>query len=162
MSRTRRRIMAGAAIAMLALGAVQIAHAIGYPPRCSSTGLGLRPNGPAETAGTIRTAWVLTNLSRAACYLDGHPVLRLYGTLGRPFAFVQRSPPASGPVGLGPGGVATFFTSYRIAPSGKRCPTSGVMGVDLPLGRGTLAIPAVMHLCGALWVSGFVRGIRAP
>ena len=164
MSRIRKLVTGGLIAATLAIGVISHARAIGYiPPLCSSTGIGIRANGSVEAGGTIRRAWVVTNLSRTACYVTGHPMLQLYGTLGRPFHFLRQPvPPGSGPVGLAPGGSATMFTSYGHVTAGRRCPTSGVMAVVLPQGRGTLATQAVMHLCGALRVSGFVRGVHAP
>jgi len=168
--RTRTSFIAGVAVVLLTLVAVPAAlahHAAPLTPaNCLRDQLGVRPNGSDGAAGTIRNAWVFTNVSGATCRLYGYPGMQLYGRAGRPIpTTVKRNlPPGPSNVILGPGASATFVSRYNDVGSGpKACPTSAVIAITAPNATASLFIPARLQACkGLVSVSAVRAGIHHP
>ena len=139
-------------------------QAASTPANCLRNQLGVRANGINGAAGTIRGAWVFTDLSGQACDLDGYPDLQLYGRAGRPIpTTVKRNLlPAPSHVKLLPGGSATFYSSYSDVSSGPgTCPTSAVIQITPPNAAASLYIPARLQACrGIVHVSAVLRGVH--
>lgn len=169
MRRTRTSLVAGALAATLALVAVPAAfaaHGVAQTPsaNCVRNQLGVRPNGANGAAGTIRRAWVFTNISGTTCKLYGYPGMQLFGKAGRPFPTTVKRTLAPGPttVTLTPGASATFISSSSDIPSGSgSCPMSAVAQITAPNAVASLFIPARMQACrGIVNVSAVEAGIH--
>jgi Protein of unknown function (DUF4232) len=167
MRRIRASLIAGivAAIvvptASIAMGAMQTP-----PPSCVRSQLGVRSNGTNGGAGTIRGAWVFTNLSNASCSLDGYPTLQMYGKFGRPLPTTTDDILAPGPtnVTLAPGGSGTFLSSYSDVVSGSpRCPSSTVLQITAPNASASHFLPEQLQACdGTVQVSAVEAGVHGP
>lgn len=169
MKRTRRSLLAAllaAALAMVAVPAALAAHHAtqGAPANCVRDQLGVRANGMNGAAGTIRRAFVLTNVSRAACRLYGYPGMQLFGRAGRPFPTRVTRTLAPGPsnVILAPGASATFIAAYSDVASGSApCPMSAVAQITAPNAVASSFIPARLQPCrGVVQVSAVQAGVR--
>jgi hypothetical protein len=167
MGRIRTSLVAGMIAAIVVLAAVPAAVAAFHttaPPTCIRHQLGVVLHDTQGAAGTIHGAWLFTNLSGAACTLDGYPDMQLYGHTGRPLPTTvnQSLPPSPTLVTLAPGASATFFSSYSDVPSGTgQCPTSAVVQITAPNVVESLFIPAQLQACGGVVnVSAVRRGVH--
>ena len=170
MSPTRKAVLTGVVSLAVVMAAVPAAFAVLHgqnaSPNCVRNQLGVRPNGSNGAAGTIRNAWVFTNLSKQTCRLVGYPGMQLYGKAGRPFpTIVKRTlPPGPATVTLSPGGSGTFFSSYSDVPSGNApCTMSRVAAITPPNATVSLFIPAQLVPCrGIVNVSAVRAGVHRP
>jgi Protein of unknown function (DUF4232) len=171
MRRTRTSLVAGILAATLALVAVPAAFAAhqgaqAAPANCVRNQLGVRPNGISGAAGTIRRAWVFTNISKSTCKLYGYPGMQLFGRAGRPIPTTVKRNLAPGPttVTLTPNASATFISSASDVPSGSSgCPMSAVVQITAPNAFASLFIPARMQACrGLVRVSAVRAGVHTP
>jgi hypothetical protein len=166
---TRTSLVAAIVAAIVVFAAIPAAYAALHatqttPANCTRDQLGVRSNGISGTAGTIHGAWVFTNVSPAACTLNGYPDLQLYGRRGRPITttVVADLPPAPSDVTLAPGGSGTFFTSYNDVTTGShQCATSAVIQITPPNAVESLFIPAQLQACnGIVHVSAVRAGVH--
>jgi hypothetical protein len=163
----KKLIAIAAAAAVLGGSAALTVGAAAAPttaPACVASQLGVRANGTNGAAGTIYGAWVFTNLTKRTCSLFGYPGMRLYGRAGRPMRTIVRRDLAPGPRGvtLGPGGSATFRSSYSDVSSGRSpCRMSAVAQITAPGAFTSLFIPAQLGPChGVVHVSAVEPGVH--
>jgi hypothetical protein len=169
MRRTRTSLFAALLATTILLVAVPAAFAAHHaaqttPANCLRDQLGVRTNGSSGAAGTIRRAFVFTNVSPTTCRLYGYPGMQLFGRAGRPTPTLVKRTLGPGPtnVTLVAGASATFFAGYSDIPSGSSgCPMSAVVQITAPNAVASLFIPARLQACrGVVNVSAVQAGVH--
>jgi len=129
------------------------------------------PSG-AGANGSANIVYEVTNISKAACSLDGYPTIQLVGVNGANLPTTEQHGGSGVPstftvqnVNLvRRGGQASFYVSFQAIPSNSEptCTIAPKMKLAVPGSAKTVTVPAEIQACGGIiQVSPFQPGLTA-
>jgi hypothetical protein len=163
-------VLAGMAVAVLAVGLLAPTGAAAAPGQCATANLGVQLKAGSPGAGQRYATIVLTNTRGRTCTVGGYGGFALLGAPGQgvPTDLRRVASPAPTTVTLVPGGSARSLLHWTVVPAGDEgstCEPTAITVVVTPPNQTTAALrpwtmgPVCQH--GLIWQNAYVAGSAA-